>query len=124
MAVCTAGPAAATPPGIPSAATARGELAALTVAARTHTTTYHRYLFPTWDTISGTCNTREYVLRRDGSHVVVDPQCRPTSGAGGSPYDGAPWYAASHLDIDHVVPLRNAWPSGAWAWTTRRRESF
>jgi hypothetical protein len=124
VALATAGPAAATPPGIPSAATAGRELARLTVAARTHTTTYRRHLFPTWDTISGTCNTREYVLRRDGSGVAVDRSCRATSGTWYSPYDGATWYAAADLDIDHVVPLKNAWVSGAWAWTTRRRESF
>ena len=49
------GPAYATPPGIPTAATAKSELATLTVAAWTNTTTYDRDLFPTWDTISGTC---------------------------------------------------------------------
>jgi hypothetical protein len=117
-------PAGATPPGIPTAATARSELAALTVAASTHTTTYSRSLFPTWDTISGTCNTRETVLRRDGVHVVVNASCAATSGTWHSPYDGATWTAASDVDIDHVVPLKNAWVSGAWAWTTSKRESY
>ena len=116
--------AGATPPGIPSAATARSELATLTVAAWTHTTTYDRDLFPTWDTISGTCNTRETVLKRDGSGVVVNSACTATSGSWYSPYDGATWTAASDLDIDHVVPLKNAWISGAWAWTTAKRESY
>src|ERR1700712_949542 len=63
-------PAGATPPGVPTAATARTELATLTVAAWTHTTTYERDLFPTWDTISGTCDTRETVLKRDGTSVA------------------------------------------------------
>src|SRR5205814_7868166 len=71
----TVSPAGATPPGIPSPTTARSELATLTVAAWTHTTTYNRALFPTWDTISGTCNTRETVLKRDGSNVVVNSSC-------------------------------------------------
>ena len=43
---------------------------------------------------------------------------------GATPYDGANWTAASDLDIDHVVPLKNAWISGAWAWTSSKRESF
>jgi len=43
-----ASPAAATPPGVPSVTTTRSELATLTVAAWTHTTTYQRSLFPTW----------------------------------------------------------------------------
>jgi hypothetical protein len=117
-------PAGATPPGIPTAATARTELATLTVAAWTHTTTYDRDLFPTWDTISGTCNTRETVLKRDGTNVVVSSACAATSGKWYSPYDGATWTAASDVDIDHVVPLKNAWISGAWAWTTAERESY
>jgi hypothetical protein len=122
LAVAT--PAGATPPGIPSAATARSELATLTVAAWTHTTTYQRSLFPTWDTISGTCDTRETVLKRDGTSVVTNSSCAATSGRWYSPYDGATWTAASDVDIDHVVPLKNAWISGAWAWTTSKRESY
>ena len=120
----TGSAAHATPPGIPSAATARSELTTLTVAAWTHTTTYNRALFPTWDTISGSCNTRETVLKRDGTGVVVDSSCAATSGSWFSPYDGATWHAASDVDIDHMVPLKNAWISGAWAWTTSKRESF
>jgi len=117
-------PAGATPPGIPTAATARTQLAALTVAASTHTTTYDRDLFPHWHTVSGTCNTRETVLKRDGSGVVVNSACTATSGSWYSPYDGATWSLASDVDIDHMVPLKNAWISGAWAWTTAKRESF
>jgi hypothetical protein len=120
----TATPASAAPPGVPSGATARSELATLTVAAWTHTTTYDRSLFPTWDTISGTCDTRETVLKRDGVGVVVNSSCAATSGTWHSPYDGATWTAASDLDIDHMVTLRNAWVSGAWGWTTAKREQF
>jgi hypothetical protein len=117
-------PAGATPPGIPTAATARTYLAALTVAAWTHTTTYDRDLFPHWSTVSGSCNTRETVLKRDGSGVVVNSACTATSGTWSSPYDGGTWRAASDVDIDHMVPLKNAWISGAWAWTTAKRQSF
>jgi hypothetical protein len=31
---------------------------------------------------------------------------------------------ASALDIDHLVPLSEAWRSGAWAWSTEQRQSF
>jgi hypothetical protein len=116
--------AGATPPGIPAASTARTELAALTVATSSHTTTYARDLFPTWDIISGTCDTRETVLKRDGTGVVVSSACAATSGSWQSPYDGATWTASSDVDIDHMVPLKNAWISGAWAWSTSKRESF
>jgi hypothetical protein len=106
-----------------SAATARTYLASLTVAAENRTG-YSRDLFPHWITVSGTCNTRETVLKRDGSGVVTDSSCAATSGSWYSPYDGATWTAASDLDIDHLVPLAEAWDSGASAWTTSRRQSF
>ncbi|MFF7166808.1 HNH endonuclease family protein [Streptomyces sp. NPDC008086] len=106
-----------------SAATARTYLASLTVAAEDRTG-YDRDLFPHWITQSGTCNTRETVLKRDGSGVVTDSSCAATSGSWYSPYDGATWTAASDLDIDHLVPLAEAWDSGADSWTTSRRQSF
>lgn len=97
------------PPNIPSASTARSQLAALTVAAQGPQTGYSRDLFPHWITQSGTCNTREEVLKRDGTNVVTNSACASTSGSWFSPYDGATWTAASDVDIDHVVPLSNAW---------------
>ncbi|MEU0945048.1 HNH endonuclease family protein [Streptomyces canus] len=106
-----------------SAATARTYLSSLTVATENRTG-YARDLFPTWITISGTCNTREYILKRDGTNVVTDSACASTSGSWYSPYDGATWTAASDVDIDHLVPLAEAWDSGASAWTTARRQSF
>lgn len=106
-----------------SAATARSYLATLTVAAENRTG-YSRDLFPTWITISGTCNTREWILKRDGTNVVTDSSCAATSGSWYSPYDGATWTAASDLDIDHPVPLAEAWDSGASKWTTSQRQAF
>jgi len=117
-------PAAATPPGIPSLSTAQSQLAALTVAAEANASTYDRDLFPHWITISGACNTRETVLKRDGSNVVTDSSCAATSGSWYSPFDGATWTAAGDVDIDHLVPLAEAWRSGASAWTTSKRQSF
>jgi hypothetical protein len=96
-------------PGIPTTAAAKTQLAALTVAAQGSATGYSRDLFPHWITQSGTCNTREVVLKRDGTSVVQDTACAATSGTWLSPYDGASWTAASDVDIDHMVPLSNAW---------------
>ncbi|WP_237742685.1 HNH endonuclease family protein [Actinopolymorpha alba] len=117
-------PAAATPRNVPSKSTAQAELNALTVASEGSMTGYSRDLFPHWITISGTCNTRETVLKRDGSNVVVDGSCYATSGSWYSPYDGATWYSPTDVDIDHVVPLAEAWRSGASGWTTSRRQAF
>ncbi|WP_369197262.1 HNH endonuclease family protein [Streptomyces djakartensis] len=106
-----------------SGATARSYLATLTVATENRTG-YNRDLFPHWITQSGACNTREVVLKRDGTNVQQDSSCAATSGSWYSPYDGATWTAASDLDIDHLVPLAEAWDSGAGSWTTSRRQSF
>ncbi|MFG1917864.1 DUF1524 domain-containing protein [Micromonospora sp. NPDC048898] len=124
LAAVAAQPASATPPGIPSKATAQSQLNALNVATQGSTSGYSRDLFPHWITISGSCNTREQVLKRDGTSVGVDSSCAATSGRWYSPYDGATWTAASDVDIDHVVPLAEAWRSGANSWTTSRRQSF
>jgi Protein of unknown function (DUF1524) len=117
-------PAGALPPNIPSASTAQAQLNALTVRAEGSLTGYSRDLFPHWITISGTCNTRETVLRRDGTNVTVNSACTPISGSWFSPYDGVTETAASEIDIDHVVPLAEAWRSGANGWSTARRQDF
>jgi hypothetical protein len=116
--------ASATPPNIPSEATARSELATLRVAADGSSSGYSRDLFPHWNTVSGSCNTRETVLKRDGTGVVTDSSCAATSGSWYSPYDGATWSAASDVDIDHMIPLANAWRTGASSWTTTKRSQF
>lgn len=119
-----AAPASATPPNIPSKSTAQSELGALTVASEGSMTGYSWDLFPHWITISGACNTRETVLKRDGANVVVGSDCYPDSGSWYSPYDGITESLASEIDIDHVVPLAEAWRSGASSWTTSKRGDF
>lgn len=114
----------ATPPNIPNPAQAESMLAGLTIAAEGSGTGYSREQFPHWTTVSGTCDTREWVLRRDGVGVQTGADCYPTSGSWPSPYDGATWSNPSDVDIDHVVPLAEAWRSGASGWTTAQRSSF
>ncbi|MFI0819626.1 HNH endonuclease family protein [Streptomyces sp. NPDC021098] len=119
------GPTAqAAPPTPPSAATARTQLAALTVKAEGSSDGYSRDKFPHWITQSGSCNTREEVLKRDGTNVQTDSSCAATSGTWKSAYDGETWTAASDVDIDHVIPLSEAWKSGASSWTTAQRQAL
>ncbi|KAL7415237.1 hypothetical protein BDY24DRAFT_433716 [Mrakia frigida] len=113
-----------TAPAPVSVASAKTLLAGLTVKAEANSATYNRDLFPHWITQSGACNTRETALKRDGTGVVVSSACAATSGTWVSPYDGATWTAASDVDIDHMVPLSEAWASGASAWTTAQRQAF
>ncbi|MEV0409737.1 HNH endonuclease family protein [Streptomyces sp. NPDC050448] len=116
--------AQASPPTPISAAAARSYLATVTPKTEGSLSGYSRSLFPHWSTVSGTCNTRETVLKRDGVNVVTDSSCASVSGSWYSEYDGATWTAAADLDIDHVVPLAEAWRSGASSWTTSKRQQF
>jgi hypothetical protein len=118
------GPALAYPPTPPSASTAATQLASLTVKTEGSTTGYSRDLFPHWITQSGTCDTRDQVLKRDGTGVTVDSQCEPTAGRWYSVYDATWVNDDSSVDIDHIVPLAEAWKSGANSWTTSRRQQF
>ncbi|MGA4842274.1 HNH endonuclease family protein [Streptomyces sp. G45] len=120
----TGSPAQAAPPTPVSAATARTYLGQLTVRPEGSSDGYSRDKFPHWITQSGACNTREVVLKRDGTNVQQDSSCAAVSGTWKSAYDNATWTQASDLDIDHVVPLSEAWKSGASSWTTSRRQSF
>lgn len=123
-ALFTAPSAQAAMPTPVSAATARTYLGQLTVGAEGSSSGYSRDKFPHWITQSGACNTREVVLKRDGTNVQQDSSCAAVSGSWFSPYDGATWSAASDVDIDHMVPLAEAWRSGASGWTTAQRQSF
>ncbi|CAG9950257.1 hypothetical protein V2G26_007512 [Clonostachys chloroleuca] len=116
----------ATPPGIPSASSAKSLLGRLTVATLTDDGSYDRALFPHWEPVPSEtqCSAREWVLRRDGNNVKVGSDCYPTSGSWTCPYSGKTITAAGSVDIDHMVPLKNAWISGASTWTTARRETF
>jgi hypothetical protein len=116
--------ASAFPPDVPAKSQVQSELNSLTVRSEESMTGYSRDLFPHWITISGTCNTREMVLKRDGTNVVVGSDCYPTSGSWYSYYDGITRYSASQISIDHVVALAEAWRSGASHWTTARRQAF
>lgn len=122
--VLAAPKAEAFPPDVPSKSQVQSELSSLTVRSEESMTGYSREKFPHWITISGTCDTRETVLKRDADSVTVGSNCYPTSGRWYSYYDGAVWTAASDLDIDHIVALAEAWRSGASHWTTSQRQSF
>ena len=85
--------------------TAMSYLSELTVASEVNNPAYDRDYFKTWIAISGNCDTREYVLKRDAYNVETASDCSATSGSWYSDYDGATWTSASDVDIDHIVPL-------------------
>ncbi|MFE7538481.1 HNH endonuclease family protein [Streptomyces rhizosphaericola] len=111
-------------PGIPTAEQARKELAGLTVAKHGSMSGYSRAKFPHWASQGESCDTRETVLERDGTDVERDDQCRAVAGKWTSVYDDKAFTEARDLDIDHMVPLANAWRSGARTWTQEKRKEF
>ncbi|TRZ74384.1 MAG: HNH endonuclease [Actinobacteria bacterium] len=92
-----------------------------------HPAGYERALFEHWIDIDGDgCDTREQVLKRDSVTLPqVDPyRCKVIAGDWVSPYDGAKWSDPTDVDIDHVVALKEAWDSGAWAWSDATRTAY
>lgn len=55
---------------------------------------------------------------------TIEVGCKVVSGEWYSYYDGITHTAPGGLDIDHMVPLAEAWDSGAHSWTAQRREAY
>ncbi|MFJ6239612.1 HNH endonuclease family protein [Streptomyces griseus] len=87
---------------------------------------YQRTSFKHWvDADRDSCNTRMEVLIAESrvEPTVVD-RCKVVAGEWYSYYDGVTLTAPGGLDIDHMVPLAEAWDSGASAWSADRREAY
>lgn len=72
----------------------------------------------------GTChNTRARVLMRESQVPVTFSRggCSVIAGKWLDPYSNRYYERASDLDIDHVVPLKNSYTSGAWSWDYKKR---
>lgn len=88
----------------------------------TSSASYQRaYFGDSWSTEYG-CTTRQWVLIKE-SRRGSEAGCRVRHGFWISAYDGRRTRNPSTFDIDHLVPLGEAWVSGASRWTagTRRR---
>jgi hypothetical protein len=87
---------------------------------------YQRDLFEHWISQGGGCTTRDIVLGRDSSTPVQRDLfgCDVVAGDWFSVYDGAVLADPAEIDIDHVVALKEAWDSGAWAWSAEQRRAF
>jgi hypothetical protein len=103
----------------------RSAVADLPVAAEQRTG-YSRSLFKLWTDADGDgCNTRYEVLIAEAvTAPTVGSGCTLTGGRWYSYYDSAYWTAPADLDIDHLVPLAEAWDSGASKWTAKQRETY
>jgi hypothetical protein len=65
--------------------------------------------------------------------VLIEESLQPLTVGPGCFLEGGEWYSAfdgvtttnpSNFDIDHFVPLKEAWESGAYSWSDERRRDF
>jgi hypothetical protein len=113
---------------------ARTELDALAVKGRAPKTGYAREEFgPAWaDVDRNGCDTRNDVLARDLTEVAFEDgthDCVVVSGTLVDPFGGdtiaferGP--RSADVQIDHVVPLSDAWQKGAQQWDAEKRQRF
>lgn len=114
--------------GEQSALEVLGELA---VKGRAPKTGYVRAQFGNgWSKEGGLCDTRNIILSRDLTNVVVDDQCRVQAGTLQDPYTGELIEfrrgdsTSQRVQIDHVVALSDAWQKGAQQLSFERRVEF
>ncbi|EDY44013.1 S-layer domain-containing protein [Streptomyces sp. SPB074] len=93
-----------------------------------YTGAYDRDAFKHWNkglNPGDGCDTREELLLAE---AVKEPTkgdgCKLTGGEWLSYYDEVTVTDAGGLDVDHMVPLEEAWSSGAHTWTAERREAY
>ena len=103
------------------------QLDALTVRAEQPRTGYDRSLFRHWVDADGDgCDTRREVLIAEAvTAPTIGAGCALSGGRWRSVYDNATDTGSGRgFDVDHLVPLAEAWESGAWAWSRDDRERY
>lgn len=114
---------------------ARKKLAGLSVKGRAPRTGFEREKFgPAWaDVDRNGCDTRNDILKRDLRDEEFKPgthDCIVLSGVLEDPYSGKTITfkrgqdTSSAVQIDHLVPLSDAWQKGAQQWTAAKRKEF
>lgn len=106
-----------------SGGNASAKLETLTVAKAASMRGYSRERFPHWRDTGKNCDVRDSVLERDGSDIKRSG-CNVVAGRWESVYDNRAFTDPSDVDVDHVVPLANAWRSGANEWDDTQRGEF
>jgi hypothetical protein len=116
-------PSVGATPAPSSTGEAGAELGKLTVAADSSMRGYSRARFPHWRSTGTNCDVRDSVLKRDGTQVKLSG-CNVVGGKWISPYDKTTITDPTKIDVDHMVPLADAWRSGADKWDDDRRGDF
>lgn len=89
---------------------------------------YRRDAWSHWDDIDGNgCDARQDALVAwsvEPTTIDRSRGCRVVAGNWVSPYDLVQSNNPSDFDVDHLVPLEDAFDSGGWNWTAERRRAF
>lgn len=86
---------------------------------------YDRALFPHWDYVGNGCDVRGIVLIEEARKgPSTGRSCPVGPGEWLSQFDGVTVTVPRELDIDHMVPLAEAWRSGARGWAPPVRRAF
>jgi len=98
----------------------------LKVAKHSHGASYDRERdFGDWISQGSGCDTRAVVLKQESlKPTTQNSNCTVETGRWLSYYNARYYEKASALQIDHTVPVKNAWISGAWRWTQTTRVRF
>lgn len=88
---------------------------------------YDRSDWPHWLDVDGDClDTRDEVLAAESlERMTLDAEgCNLVAGLWLDAYTGQTTRDPGRLDVDHVVPLAEAWRSGGHAWSAERRAAY
>ncbi|MHA6806294.1 HNH endonuclease family protein [Salinifilum ghardaiensis] len=116
-----------TEPAAPSGdvSAARAALDELPVRPEGSLSGYERDEFDVWASQGDGCDTRAELLKHTSSTPAeTNEHCTVQSGTWRGAYTGQTITDASEVDVDHLVPLAEAWRSGANSWPERLREQF
>ena len=86
--------------------------------------------FGSWDHVPSFCKDVRGMVLEAASEIGVtwsppkSSRCRVISGRWHDPYTGQTITDASKMDIDHMVPLKEAFESGAYSWTKKKRHEY
>lgn len=82
---------------------------------------------PRWEDVNGDCqDTRQEVLIQESIvPVMLSPGgCKVLTGKWVCPYSGKTFTDPRDLDIDHLVPLKEAFLSGGRWWNSTRKHAY
>ncbi|MFC4005644.1 HNH endonuclease family protein [Nonomuraea purpurea] len=125
----------ASKPDSASVSQARDKLAKLTVKGRAPKTGFDRDEFgPAWaDVDHNGCDTRNDILKRDLENETFKSgsrDCIVLTGTLNDPYSGKTIQfkrgqnTSTAVQIDHLIPLSDAWQKGAQQWPATKRKEF